>query len=158
MAKVLKKETKENLEKLIDFLGENGGIIKTDNPEMWWDMCMESYMDKDTGNMSITLGIYSTLNGDVIPDPEFRLEARMKDGKISKIELVSYYSQTVTGTLQVDRNDNAICCTIFGNSKEKDPVGIVKRFDEFMHSMCVAGPYLRNPKSVTRYSKEDMVV
>ena len=141
MSKMATKKAVAQLQKVYDFLGENGGQIHTDSPETWWALNLECCEE------DMQIGVFSSVGGDIIFDPVFALRASIEEGKIQEVEICSCEETTLLGTTYVDGED---MLHGFG-MKEKDPYGLRKRFSSFMENMTKNGPYLTNPKSVKRY-------
>lgn len=141
MSKMATKKAMAQLQKIYDFLGENGGQIHTDSPGTWWALNLECCEE------SMQIGVFTSVDGDIIFDPNFELRVSMENGKISEVEICSCEETTLLGTTYVDGED---MLHGFGTT-EKDPYGLKKRFSSFMENMAKNGPYLTNPKSVTKY-------
>ncbi len=146
MGKKAAKKSIEQLQRLFDFLGEFGGTIETKTPGTWWDLDLEVEQADDTSK-EIYIGVCKSVNGDLIFDPEFTLTLKMDAGKIVEAEIHNCINQTILGTTEVDSDD---MLHGFG-SVEKSPKGLSELFSEFMDNMTEAGPYLTDPKMVTKY-------
>ena len=87
MGKMATKKAAKQLQQLFDFLGEFGGVIETDKPENWWNLDLEvEQIEGDKKN--ILVGVYTSVSGDVIYDPVFRVVAREEDDKIVEVEVL----------------------------------------------------------------------
>lgn len=150
MGKIATKKATEQLQKIYDYLGEYGGIIKTYNPDTWWNLDLEIETE-DERTKEMEIGVYSTINGDLIYDPCFELLVRMDKEKILEVEILNYTSETILGTLEICEDD----MTYGDYGKEKDQYGLKRRFSSFMDNMVEEGPYLTNPKSVEKYDKDE---
>ena len=148
MAKIATKKATAQLQKIFNYLGEFGGTIETNQPRTWWTLDLE-VESVDGKEKDIQIGIFSTMNGDVIFDPVFYLTLTVEDGKILEAKIKCCEESTLFGTTVVDEND---MLHGFGQT-EKDPYGLRKRFSNFMENMTKVGPYLTEPKAVTRYEK-----
>lgn len=95
------------------------------------------------------IGIFESLNGDIIFDPQFTLTLKMDGDKIQEAEIHNCINQTMFGTSKVDSDD---MLHGFGRT-EKSPTSLVDIFEGFMHNMAEIGPYLKDPKKVTKYDK-----
>lgn len=148
MSRYATKEATKQLQKLLDVLGEFGGVIETDDPSSYWSLDLE--VEEIKGNVqNIQIGVFSELNGDIIYDPLFHLSLRCENGKIVETEILDCEETTVFGTSVVDNED-----FIHGfGLTEKDPYGLQSRFSSFMTNMTERGPYLTNPKEVRRWYK-----
>lgn len=141
-----KKATKQ-VQKVYDFLQNKGGLIKTKNPDTWWDFDFE-IQDESDEELDIYLGVCKHVNGDVLFDPAFEIQASLDDAKkISEIEILRYTSDTFLGTCTIDGED---MMHGFGQL-EKDAYGLKKRFSSFMDNMVEVGPYLKEPMEVFYY-------
>lgn len=148
MGKMATKKAAKQLQQLFDFLGEFGGVIETDKPENWWNLDLEvEQIEGDKKN--ILVGVYTSVSGDVIYDPVFRVVAREEDDKIVEVEVLECEENTVLGTSTVDGDDMIHRL----GTTEKDTFGLKKRFKSFMDNMTENGPYLTEPRSVKKYTK-----
>ena len=148
MGKIATKETTAQLQKLFDFLGEYGGIIKTNAPDNWWDLDLE-VEEIENSKKRVIIGIFEVINGDVVFDPQFEVTLIVEDKIIKEAEIMSCSSNGLFGPMFVDTNDILHAM----GTKEKDQFGLVKRFSVFMRNMTEVGPYLREPKEVKKYTK-----
>ena len=147
MAKRAYKKSVEQFQKFVDLLGDSDEIaIETFNPDVYWKMIVQGW-DNGDGTRGYGIGVYKDINGDLANDPLFYLSGRLVGGRITELEICSYESSLLG--LFVDGDGIA---SMWG-SREKDPVGLTRRFASFMDNMS-GGPYLDNPKSVVRYPKE----
>ena len=146
MSKIATKKATGQLQKIFKYLGECGGRIETKNPGTWWTLDVEVECAEDT-KKDVTIGVYSSVNGDIIFDPVFHLSLTMDNGKIVETEILDCEETTIFGTTMVDGND---MLHGFG-TVEKDPYGLKKRFSSFMENMTVNGPYLTDNKFVQKY-------
>lgn len=139
------KKAVGQLQKILDKLGEFGGVIETDSPETWWNMDVE--IDSISGNeKKVLIGIYKEVNGKPMFDPLFNVTATFDSEKVSEVEVNSCTETTVLGHSYVDE-DNMLHG--FGHV-EKDPYGLKKRFCRFMDGMMM-GPYLSAGRIVRQY-------
>lgn len=148
MAKKATKKAIEQLQRIFDLLGEFGGTIETKNPDNWWELDLE-VEQADNTSKDILIGVFKTVNGDVMFDPQFTLTLKMDAGKIVEAEIHNCINQTLLGTTEIDSED---MLHGFG-SVEKSPKGLRNMFSGFMDNMTEFGPYLTDPKKVTKYDK-----
>ena len=153
MKKAMKKSVKK-LQRIFDFLGKYGGTIKTKRPGTWWLL----YVDVDNfeveGKITSQIGVFTSINGDVIFDPEFKIQMLMDGEKIKDVDIMYYDSASVLGTFHIDGNDMCCFMSMTGCSeKEKDDYGLADRFEAFLTNMVEVGPYLFDPAEVKKYSK-----
>lgn len=146
MGKMATKKALAQLQKLFDVLGEYGGVIETDDPGTWWNLDLE-VQAIDGDEWEVMIGIFSNFNGDIIYDPQFNITVTVKDGKVDKTEIYSYYATTLFGTSMIDEND-MICNQ---GKPKKDKEGLVKRFSQFMDNMTETDHYLTDGKIVKKY-------
>ena len=146
MSKIATKKATGQLQKIFKYLGEFGGKIETNNPGTWWTLDLEVECVEDA-KKNVCIGVYSSINGDIIFDPMFHLSLTMENEKIMETEILDCEETTMFGTTVVDGND---MLHGFG-MVEKDPYGLKKRFSNFMENMTVNGPYLTDNKSVEKY-------
>lgn len=150
MARKASKEAIVLLQKIFDFLGRYGGTIETDSPSTWWSLYFDADKDDANDNRILSqIGVFKHLNGDIIFDPEFKIVMHMDGERIDDVDIIECAETTVFGTSVVDDNDNIS----MGGITEKDEIGLVERFSEFMHNMVEVGPYLTNPKKIEKYDK-----
>uniref|UniRef100_UPI004056ADDF hypothetical protein n=1 Tax=Acetatifactor sp. TaxID=1872090 RepID=UPI004056ADDF len=147
MAKIATKRATKQLQKIFDFLGEYGGIIETDTPDTWWNLDVE-VEHKDENRKDILIGVYKSIEGDIVFDPQFQLSLKMKSGKILETEIKGC---TLFMFFNIGEIDDEDMVYYFGN-KEKDVYGLRRRFSSFMDNMVEYAPYLTNPKKVTKYN------
>ena len=142
------KKSVNQLEKFFTLLGEFGGTIKT-NDSSWWDLDLEVENIEDN-NKIITIGVCMTGNGDLAFDPLFRLSLHMDtNNKIDSAEIREYESTTMLGTIWIDSNND-----IHSFGKVEYGKGTLQsRFGRFMTNITEIGPYLSDPKKITRYNK-----
>ncbi|MCR5355780.1 MAG: hypothetical protein K6E63_00100 [Lachnospiraceae bacterium] len=148
MAKKATKKAIEQLQKIFDIVGEYGGTIKTKKPENWWDLDLEVKQVNDTSK-DIMIGVFKSVNGDILFDPQFNLTLKMDGGKIVEAEIHNCINQTILGSTEIDSDD---MLHGFGMT-EKAPTGLRNSFSGFMNNMTEIGPYLTDPKKVTKYDK-----
>lgn len=148
MGKIATKKATGQLQKIFNYLGEFGGKIETKNPGTWWTLDVEVECVAGT-KKDVFIGVCSSINGDIIFDPMFRLALTMDNGKITETEILECEETTIFGTTVVDGDD---MLHGFGGV-EKDPYGLKKRFSNFMENMTVNGPYLTDNKSFEKYEK-----
>lgn len=141
MSKMATKKAVAQLQKVYDVLGENGGQIQTDEPGTWWALNLERYEE------SMQIGVFTSVEGDIMFDPNFELRVSIENGKIQEVEICGCEETTLLGTTYVDSDD-----MLHGyGMTEKDPYGLKKRFSSFMENVTKNGPYLSNPKAVKKY-------
>ena len=148
MGKKALKKSVEQLQQLFDFLGEYGGSIETNNPGIWWTLDLEVECVYDE-KKDILIGVFNTVNGDIMFDPQVKLTLTMKDGKIEEADIIEYSNTTIVGTSVVDAEGYIHMNGI----KEKYPKGLRSLFEGFMDNMVEVGPYLKEPKNVIKYDK-----
>ena len=148
MAKKATKKAIEQLQRIFDVLGEFGGTIETKDPDTWWKLDLEVEQADDTSK-DIYIGVFKIVNGDVMYDPQFSLTLKMDAGIIVEAEIHNCINQTLLGTTKIDSED---MLHGFG-MVEKAPKGLRNTFSGFMENMTELGPYLSDPKKVTKYDK-----
>ena len=148
MGKIATKKATGQLQKVFDYLGEFGGKIETKNPGTWWTLNLE-VESVDENKKDVLIGVYSSINGDIIFDPLFHLSLTMDNGKITETEILDCEETTLLGRIVVDGDD-----MLHGDGMvKKSSCGLKKRFLSFMENMTVSGPYLTDNKSVEKYGK-----
>lgn len=144
------KKSINQLEKFFHMLGDFGGTIKTNNSS-WWDLDLEVENIEDN-NKVIMIGVCTTVNNDLMFDPQFRLSLHMdtnNKNKIDSAEILEYESTTMLGTIWIDSNND-----IHGFGEVEYGKGALRsRFGSFMTNITEIGPYLSNPKKITKYNK-----
>lgn len=148
MSKKATMQSVEQLQKIMDFLGENGGTITTKNPGTWWKLDLEIFEGEEDDEKQVMIGICQSVSGDLIFDPAFQLLVKMQDDQIKSVDITSYESTTFFGTIYIDGDD---MLHGFG-ATEKDELGLAERFSQFMHNMAEVGPYLTDPAEVHHFS------
>ena len=148
MGKIATKKATGQLQKLFNYLGEFGGKIETKNPGTWWTLNLE-VESVEENKKDVQIGVYSSINGDIIFDPLFHLSLTMDNGKITETEILDCEETTLFGRIVVDGDD-----MLHGDGRvKKAPCGLKRRFSSFMDNMTVNGPYLTDNKSVKKYKK-----
>lgn len=152
MAALATKKAISHLQKVLKVLGEFGGMIETNDPEHWWKLEVNIEPEYDEDRDEVYIGLYSLLNGDIVKDPQFHLMLVKEGDKIIDVEILDYdeFNVLCGGDCFVDEND------IFHSSSgrvEKDPYGLRKRFSLFIDGVVNVGPYLTEPKQVTKYTE-----
>ena len=148
MGKIATKKATGQLQKLFDYLGEFGGKIETKNPRTWWTLNLE-VESVEENKKDVLIGVYSSINGDIIFDPLFHLSLTMDNGKIIETEILDCEETTLFGRIVVDEDD-----MLHGDGMiKKASCGLKRRFSSFMENMTVNGPYLTDNKSVKKYRK-----
>ena len=142
------KRSTEQLQQVFDLLGEFGGVIETKSPEAWWSLDVE-VIDIDKDKKDVVIGVFKNINGDIMFDPQFELTLTMQGDKIVEAVIHQFVQTTLVGTTVVS-DDDMIC---FYGIREKAPKGLRDLFEGFMKTVTEIGPYLTDPKSVTRYTK-----
>ena len=114
------KKTNKNLQKLLDFLGKNGGCITTKSPGQWWKLILfacnldeilwdvgvpegelnhSDNIEEENPNIKYYMfGICQDYNGDMLYDPIFGIKILFDDNKISDTKIIGYRSDTVLGS------------------------------------------------------------
>ena len=142
------KKAASQLQKIINKLGENGGIIATDTPETWWNLDVEIENISDN-EKNIMIGLYMNLNDEIMFDPVFDITAIWEKNKITEVIINSCTEETVLGRTVVDDNN-----MIHGFGRvEKDPYGLKKRFCSFMDGITTIGPYLSTGRIIEKYDE-----
>ena len=148
MAKKATKKAIAQLQRIFDLLGEFGGTIETNKPGNWWTLDLEVEQEDDTSK-DISIGVFKIFNDDLLFDPQFTLTLKMDAGKIVEAEIHNCINQTLWGTTEIDSED-----MLHGFGRvEKSPEGLRDIFSGFMDNMTEFGPYLTDPKKVTKYHK-----
>lgn len=146
MGKIATKKATGQLQKLFNYLGEFGGKIETKNPGSWWTLDLE-VESVEENKKDVQIGVYSSINGDIIFDPLFHLSLTMDNEKIMETEILDCEETTLFGIIVVDGDD-----MLHGDGRvKKASCGLKKRFSSFMDNMTVNGPYLTNNQSVEKY-------
>ena len=148
MGKIATNQSVSHLQKIFDCLGQFGGTIETKNPDNWWTLDLE-VESVDEKSKDIMIGIFESINGDAIFDPQFNLTLKMKGNKIQEAEIHNCINQTTFGITEVDSDD--ILYGFWG--PEKSPTSLTDLFEGFMYNMAEDGPYLADPKKITKYDK-----
>lgn len=165
------KKTNENLQKLLDFLGKNGGYITTKAPNQWWKLVLYpsdigkllrevtvpggqlNYVAEENNPNIHTylLGICQDCNGDaLLYDPVFGIQVVICDNdKITETKIIGYRSDTVLGSFWID-DGNYIYSSSHMHEKLTYGDGLRRRFDSFLYNIT-HGPYLIDPAKVVKY-------
>lgn len=142
------KEAVEKFQTLYDFLGEFGGIIKTKNPDTWWELGLQITPYGGCDRRKVLLGIYEEVYGDVRYDPIFSFLMTLNEGKVADIDLLSYTSETLMGEFEIDEND-----VMHHEGTEEENAGMSDRFLSFLTNIVDVGPYLRDPEYVEKFTE-----
>ena len=148
MGKRALKKSVEQLQQIFDVLGEYGGTIETKKPENWWTLDLE-VVDIDGDKKDIMIGVFKEFNGDIMFDPQIKLTLTMGNGKVVDAEIHEFSNTTIFGTSVVDADG----MLHMNGMTEKSPQGLRGLFEGFMNNMVEQGPYLKDPKKVTKYTK-----
>ena len=135
------------LNKIFEVIGQNGGMIKTDMPRVYWTFCCEIYEETETAK---TMVLYESGGDyfDYVIDPWFFVTVKFEDGKAVDVTIEEFKEWNGFGYEIVDKDGFR-----YGICKSKEPVSLRKLFSEFMNSVCEHGPYLTSPKAVYRTDK-----
>lgn len=148
MEQIATRKNTVYLQRLFDVVGTYGGTIETYEPGTWWTLDIEVESIEDD-KKKVMIGVFNNLNGDIIYDPLFHLSITMNGERLGDVEIIDCEETTVLGTTIVDNND---MLHGFG-MVEKDEFGLKQRFSSFIDNMASNGPYISNPKKVTKYNK-----
>lgn len=144
MRKRALKESVKQLQRLFDYLGENGGIITPKTPDSWWPLDLEAEPVGED-RKDVTICTYQNMNGDVMCDPLFQLTLTMKGGRIAEVDILKCENTTIFGTSVIDDSGYVY----FGGIREKAPESLQSLFKSFMDNV-EQGPYLKGSASVER--------
>jgi hypothetical protein len=132
-------------------LGEFGGMIETNAPEHWWNLGVDIDPEYDENQVEVYIGLYSSLNGDVVKGPQFHLVLIKEEDKVVRIEITDYDGyDSILGDCYIDEND---MYHTYSGRVEKDPYGLRKRFSLFINEVVNEGPYLSEPKQIIKYNE-----
>ncbi|MCR5654022.1 MAG: hypothetical protein K6G07_00055 [Lachnospiraceae bacterium] len=148
MAKQATDQARQQLQKVFDKLGKFGGTIQTKKPEEWKTFDLEvERMDKETKD--IMIGVFHSVDGEVLFYPQFRLSLKMEEDSIVEAYIHNCIKQTIFGTTEIDSED---LITGFGNVEKTTP-GLEQEFTDFMEDIAKKGPYLTKPEKITKYDR-----
>lgn len=146
MSKKASKKSIQQLQKVIDFLGSNGGRIEVKDSGTYWNLNVE-VIPSGTNEKLVTIGVYKNFYGDILFDPCFSLTVSTIGDTICNAEITQYISCLPTGIFRIESDDimYSSCCP-----PEKDMYGLKKRFSSFMNYVTSA-PYLTSPLRLEKY-------
>ena len=149
MSNMATKKATNELEKVLKVLGPYGGTIKTDAPSTWWNLEATIDPEYDDNQMEVFIGLYSQLNGDIVSDPSFSLILTMEDNNIASIEIME--CDEFSPIYRDCYIDSQNIWHSYSGLAQKDPLGLKKRFSEFMNTIVNLGPYLNESAVITKF-------